>query len=56
MEAAIFWTSTVQNLMVSERPPNLYAMPARKSLIGKRFDGAAVLVAALTKPEVSRLV
>ena len=24
----------VQNLIVSERPPILYAMPARKSLIG----------------------
>ena len=45
-----------QNLTVSERPPILYAMPARKSLIGRRSDTAAVLVAALTKPEVSRLV
>ena len=26
---------TVQNLIVSERPPNLYAMPVRKSLMGK---------------------
>ena len=28
------------NLIVSERPPILYAMPARRSLIGRRSDAA----------------
>ena len=43
-----YQTNTAQNLIVSERPPILYAMPARRSLIGRRSDAAAVLVAVLT--------
>ena len=49
-------TPDLQNLMVSERPPNLYARPARRSLIGMRLGPSAELVAMLTKPEVARLV
>ena len=51
-----YQTNAAQNLIVSERPPILYAMPVRRSLIGRRSDAAAVLVALLPKPEVSRLV
>ena len=40
----------------SKCPPNLYAMPAFRSLSGNRLDAAAELVAALVKPEVSKLV
>jgi hypothetical protein len=36
---------TAQNLIVPEGPPNLHAMPARKSLIGRRSAAAVVLVA-----------
>ena len=37
-----YQTNAAQNLIVSERPPILYAMPARRSLIGRRSDAAAV--------------
>jgi hypothetical protein len=48
--------SSFQNLATTGPSPNLYAMPARKSLIGTRLGPSAELVATLTKPEVARLV
>ena len=37
-------------------PSSLYAIPARRSLIGMRSDPTAEFVVVLTKPEVARLV
>src|SRR5262245_6931670 len=49
------WRPHVQKFTATGMP-NLYAKPARRSLVGTRLAALAELVATLTKPAVARLV
>jgi hypothetical protein len=48
-------TGASQNVAIGP-PPNLYAMPARRSLIGTLFAASAEFVATFTKLDTARLV